>query len=710
MKVLAQERGGAGRAHCVGVPVTPLLSPEPSLAGSGERGSPAGARGRCPRLFCATATLIALLAAPARAQLPSVTTQEVPASGGNLGGVGLVEMRNARFRPDGTIETGFSIRDQRRFYFGTFQALPWLEATFRIAERLNGTTGSGTVTDRAIDLRARIWEETDWRPALAIGFQDLLGTGIYQGEYVVASKRVWDFDFTFGVGWGRLGTGGDVANPARYVWDGFATRRRDVGEGGTVRWGTFFRGSQAALFGGVEWNIPPIRTPLGAIDGLRAKVEWSGDNLRDERGGYPANTTNLRGVARSRLNGGLQWANDWLDAGVFFVNGSDFVFRLSARMDPARPPEAPRRPPPPMGARPEGGDATDRAVAERLFPALRAAGFRPVSVAIAGGEARIAISGGRFRTLAQVAGRVLRAAQPQLPASVERVVIAWMRDGLEIARLAVLRSAMEAAASGYGSAEEIFASAQLLAPGNGWGLSIAGSLQQMLTQNLDRGTPSDSVLPRVRSDYALYAREARNVAVPSLYAEGMWTIAPDVFARLTAGYLEPMFAGVSGEVLWRPRERPIAIGLEIAQVGQRAYDQRFDLRNYRVTTGHLSLYADLPWWNLFTVLRGGRYLAGDWGGTVEVGRRFDSGIEVGAFASFTNVSFARFGEGSFDKGIFVRFPLDLFGVESRSIATALVRPVQRDGGQRLVVDNPLWELTRDGREDAFRRGVGWFLR
>ena len=110
------------------------------------------------------------------------------------------------------------------------------------------------------------------------------------------------------------------------------------------------------------------------------------------------------------------------------------------------------------------------------------------------------------------------------------------------------------------------------------------------------------------------------------------------------------------------------------------------------------------------MVRAGRYLAGDWGATVELGRRFSSGIEVGAFATITDVPFRRFGEGSFDKGIFVRFPLDLFGVESRSVATALIRPVQRDGGQRLAVDNPLWELTRDGREDALRRGVGWFVR
>ncbi len=63
----------------------------------------------------------------------------VEGSGSDWGGVGLIEMRNARFRPDGTLETGVALRHQRGFWFVGFQALPWLETTFRLSERLNGT-------------------------------------------------------------------------------------------------------------------------------------------------------------------------------------------------------------------------------------------------------------------------------------------------------------------------------------------------------------------------------------------------------------------------------------------------------------------------------------------------------------------------------------------------------------------------------------------
>jgi hypothetical protein len=368
-------------------------------------------------------------------------------------------MRNARFRPDGTIEAGAAWRRQRRSWFLSFQALPFLETTFRLTDRLDGTLGRGIANDRAFDVKLRLWQENAWRPALAVGLQDVVGTGIYGGEYLVASKRFWDVDLSLGVGWGRLGTGGDFGNPLESLWDGFGDDRpRRVGSGGRPNFGSVFRGGRAAVFGGAEWSLPALPSPFGAIEGLRAKFEWSGDALRDERGGYPARTTGLRGWAASRFNFGLQWQpNPWVDAGVHFVHGTDLLLRLSLRMDPERPPVLPRAPPPAMAARPL------EATPEDLPAALREAGFRPVEVVADGGdEMRIAVEGGRFATLAQVAGRVARAAQPHLPPEVERVRLEWRRQGVTVARLVLLRSAMEAAARGGGSAEEVLASATLL--------------------------------------------------------------------------------------------------------------------------------------------------------------------------------------------------------------------------------------------------------
>ena len=82
------------------------------------------------------------------------------------------------------------------------------------------------------------------------------------------------------------------------------------------------------------------------------------------------------------------------------------------------------------------------------------------------------------------------------------------------------------------------------------------------------------------------------------------------------------------------------------------------MQDYNVTTGHVSLYYNSPWYDIDLAVHAGRYLAGDYGATIEVTRHFASGVEIGAFATFTNVPFSEFGEGSFDKGIIVRIPFE----------------------------------------------------
>ena len=162
-----------------------------------------------------------------------------------------------------------------------------------------------------------------------------------------------------------------------------------------------------------------------------------------------------------------------------------------------------------------------------------------------------------------------------------------------------------------------------------------------------------------------------------------------------AGYLESVFAGFGGEILWRPPGERWALGLDMYQVKQRDYDRLLGLRPYEVFTGHISLYYASPWYDLNFVARAGQYLAGDRGITFEMTRRFASGVEIGAFFSKTNVSADKFGEGSFDKGLIIRLPLEFtIPVNTLNEFHLELRPVQRDGGQRLAGDATLYEVTR----------------
>ena len=178
-----------------------------------------------------------------------------------------------------------------------------------------------------------------------------------------------------------------------------------------------------------------------------------------------------------------------------------------------------------------------------------------------------------------------------------------------------------------------------------------------------------------------------------------------------------MFAGVSSELLWKPVDSSLALGAELNYVVQREYDMGFGAQEfddiggtYDVVTGHLSAYYDFA--NDFHGrLDVGRYLAGDWGATFTLDREFSNGWLIGAYASFTDVPFDEFGEGSFDKGILVSVPLDwVLGNAARDSSDVSLASLSRDGGARLNIGNRLYDTVRSGHLGALEEGRGRFWR
>lgn len=217
------------------------------------------------------------------------------------------------------------------------------------------------------------------------------------------------------------------------------------------------------------------------------------------------------------------------------------------------------------------------------------------------------------------------------------------------------------------------------------------------------------MLQRVRSDAVLYAIES-DVELSYLTAEYMFRPAQDIYGRVTAGYLEKMFGGVSAELLWHPVDSRLALGAEINYAAQRDFDQGFGFQDYDVISGHLSAYYAFDS-GFQAQVDAGRYLAGDWGATVSLYRVFNSGVKVGAFFTLTDVPFEDFGEGSFDKGIRIEFPLSyLLGRPSLDTVSQTIRPVQQDGGARLSVQNRLYDVTGDYRARGFDDQWGRFWR
>jgi hypothetical protein len=193
--------------------------------------------------------------------------------------------------------------------------------------------------------------------------------------------------------------------------------------------------------------------------------------------------------------------------------------------------------------------------------------------------------------------------------------------------------------------------------------------------------------------------------VPNLQITHFSDMAPNQYYSLYAGYLEGMYAGVGGEWMYRKWHSPFALGVDINRLQQRSFNQFFGFSNagdqtgYRITTGHATAYIDTGWQNTHLKLSAGRYLAGDLGVTLDVGKTLDNGVSVGAWATKTNVSAQRFGEGSFE---FVIFQLDhIVGIQA--VPAGEILPVeQRPPGRLLGAANSSGDGPKAPREGQDR--------
>lgn len=205
----------------------------------------------------------------------------------------------------------------------------------------------------------------------------------------------------------------------------------------------------------------------------------------------------------------------------------------------------------------------------------------------------------------------------------------------------------------------------------------------------------DSNLPPVRTNLREYSIQAPRATIPVMQINYAKQLSENLFSHAYGGLIEYSFSGVGAELLYRPHKSPFMIGVDFNQVRQRDYQQRFGKFDYQVKTGHATLYWDLGPKNILAKLSAGQYLAGDRGVTVDLSRDFENGLRIGAWMTRTNVSAEQFGEGSFDKGVYISVPFDIFLTKSAVGRYEFQwRPLTRDGGAKLFKSTDLFTMTR----------------
>ena len=237
--------------------------------------------------------------------------------------------------------------------------------------------------------------------------------------------------------------------------------------------------------------------------------------------------------------------------------------------------------------------------------------------------------------------------------------------------------------------------------GDGLYLNGAASLQLLETVSGVKQA-SNSNLPHVRSDVAEYLRGGR-FSLSRILLNKYDNPAERVYTRLSAGLYEDMFRGVGGQVLYLPKDSRWAADLSVDALQQRGYKGLFDSLDYKTVTAIGSLHYRLPH-DITVTARAGRFLAKDSGVRMEFKRRFQSGIEIGAWYTHTNGNdITTPGTPSKpyqDRGVFLSIPLNsMLPMDTQSTAGFAISPWTRDVGQMVGSPGDLYDLIERPRAD-----------
>lgn len=560
------------------------------------------------------------------------------------GTVGLNTVPSARMNQQGTVRAGIGTSDPFTHTFLGFQLTDYLHIGMRQTFQSPKVISPLQALYPGMDLKLRLMEETRYRPEVSLGFESALGHQQTASEYLAFSKRYKNFDFSGGLAWGRLGSAGHIKNPLAFIPHFNKERSFDPnGSQGVRQWLT---GQQIGFFGGVEYFTP--------FTGLSIKVDYGADD-------YP--------VARliNDFNVPAPWSlglnyQPWepVDIGVSIIGNDKIMARLSLQDQLQDWPGKPAKKQKPVSL-----DSPRNSVQKFNL-----------------GPARLSLSA--FEPTGYQIGRTARLHANKIKYDEEKIKVKTYHKGLKGPSITLIRSDLEKALlKQKGTPEEIWHDTLVKNNDEGaisfkhgrkkqffrfiwenklslqqiettpvfrtsllaeierplkYGFLIGGRARLNIADTLGLQTAlRTTITDNIRSDEGSFAEE--RISVDRLYAGWLHSLNSNLHIAATGGYLEEMFRGYGGEILYRPFDKNYAVGGEIFRAEKRQADSftaqsNNDKSDY--TTAHLNFYYEPPNSNLTFYAKAGRYLIGDHGVTLGLKTTFENGTQIEGYMTQTN--------------------------------------------------------------------------
>ena len=641
---------------------------------------------KCKKIFCAALIFLTL------------TSNDVSSdsfqynSYNNHGGLGLINLPSARFYDEGNF--GFTLYDGSPDQKITFTSSPysWLEASFFYMNIQEGGW-AGAINkdykDKGFNLKLRLKEE-GVLPAIAVGINDLAGTGYYGSEYVVGSYGINNVDMHFGLAWGNLnGSKRSFKNPLSILSSSFSERpSEDTGYGGQFQTSRYFSDENVSPFFGISYALN---------DKILLKFETDTTRL-DQKIPFKNKNPSKRisTAVEYKYNDNLTFAisNERDDYFSF-----KFIYKRNATKDTGnydyekQDINTDNRFDLLIRGLEGNGIGVDQIFETSDFIGLRVTQFQYNN----GDDIEDIIMSAKkdsgikkpFKTDYSIAGLD---AYSEIDEDFRVDDSQLIYERLEQRNL---NSSTRLTFRPFLAAREGFFKYSILAQNDieyiiRDNLFFSSNLKYSIKDNFEDLTvpPRDTYPAQVRSDVKEYLRSFEDrIIIGRAQLDYHLTPRKNNHLMFTAGILEEMFSGYGLEYLYFERDKNYAMGFEIFDVVKRDYDLRFGTLDYDNVIAHFNFYyrnyGRIPFDAKVSI---GEYLAGDKGTTFEISRSFRNGAKFGAFVSFTDVSRSQFGEGSFDKGIFFNIPI------YKDLVNYTWRPLTKDPAAKLIRKHNLHEL------------------
>lgn len=661
---------------------------------------------------------ISLIALILILQVSIVKAEDKPFIGpSNTGITGLMEMPTARVMAEDSWHAGFNQTYPYVSYYLGISPYNGLEIDFDFIQVLNtagfaGTspdwTGYGDWKDKTLNFKYQILSESKYLPSLSIGANDPTGTKIFSSNYVAASKQIYPFDFTIGLGDGRYGKYMGTVSSVFITQNPFDYLKQ------------FWQYSH--LFWGVQF---------APVDYLALMIEY--DPILYQYQSDIGSQKFLQSPSPSKYNFGLRilpW--DWAEFDLTYQRGADFGAGVAFTFDMGHP-LIPIYDPHFI----ELEEDKNKPVKERIEKALEFSDFKDIGVFMSSDTLWIEAYNNRYYYTIRALGVIIERIAYLIPDNIQKVYIAITDNGLRKIELDTTRADIIDFQENRLTLEQFlylskfntntsfegdkkfnryldydvapdfepffndpsgFFKARLGAKASGmifpWaGAVVVASIDGFIINTIS--TVNQPATMAVRSDYVYYLE--KNYGLPNLMIEQLHKFDADIYGKLAFGILELEYSGIDGELAMPIIRGRFLAGINGSIVKKRDRDNIFGFKQDDFkdiyTTSFVNLRINAPEVESYIDIKYGQFLAGDIGARITISK-YISGVILSAWYSFTDTSifYDNINKGYHDTGIAVTIPFRLFkGHDSNKSFGFAVSPWLRDTAQDIEHRTPLFD-------------------